>query len=88
MRRVVAELAGFPRLDVCVEVRRYVDGGFERTRAVTLARRVRALLDRDPLADFDRRVERAERRLIELGIPPEQAQVFAREIDDAFDSPR
>jgi hypothetical protein len=86
MRRVFATLAAIPPVDVCAEARTLIAGGFAPTPAIRRGLRLRALMERDPLDDFDRRVERAERRLIELGIPREQAQVFEDDVDDAFES--
>jgi hypothetical protein len=85
MRQVVAELAAVPPVDICAEARRYIDGGFERTPAIRRAQRLWALMERDPLEDFDQRVERAERRLRELGIPREEAEAFERDPDDTFE---
>jgi hypothetical protein len=85
MRRVFAELAAIRSVDICAEARRYVDGGFAPTPAIRRSRRLMALLERDPLDDFNRRVERAERRLVELGVPREEAEVFERDPDDTFE---
>jgi hypothetical protein len=86
MRQVFAELAAIPPVDICAEARRYIRGGFERTPAITHGLRLRALMRRDPVDDFNRRVARAGHRLRELGIPPEEAEAFERDPDDGFET--
>lgn len=90
MRRVFGALAALPTVDLCGEARRLVASGFARTPAIRRAVRLMALIRRDPLHDFNRRTERAARRLRELGVPPEHAQVFEDDVDDVFedDPPR
>lgn len=88
MRRLFRALAAIAPIDVCAETRRFVAGGFQLTPGIRRRLRLRALIRRDPVHDFDRRVARAQRRLRELGVPPEQAQAFADDPDDSFEGAR
>jgi hypothetical protein len=70
LRRAYAAVAALPPIDVCAEVRRWVRGGFEPTPALRRIRRVQEAIERvTESADLERRADRMEERMRELGAP-------------------
>jgi hypothetical protein len=69
VRRGFAAMAALPRVDVCAEVRRYAASGLEPTPVMRRIRRARRAADVQSSEDIERRGERMEARMIELGVP-------------------
>jgi hypothetical protein len=75
-RRLFAALAALRRIDVCAHLLRWERGGFEPTPEMRRRLRLLAAYDRISEGDAARRLVRAGERMIELGVPPEEARAF------------
>jgi hypothetical protein len=65
----------------CSLQRDYVRGGFRITSEIARARRTFRLAMAWDTGDIDRRLARAVKRLVELGVPAADADAFDGEID-------
>jgi hypothetical protein len=74
IRRVYASMAAVPAADICAEARTLVRNGFHRTPAMRRAHR--AVYMADHTGGIGRRLERAVKRLEELGVPAADANLF------------
>jgi hypothetical protein len=72
--------AAFADLDVCAELRRFVDGGFRRTPTVRRTRQLAEAFARFGEDEFERRIGRAIARMRELGVPAAEAHAFGGDI--------
>jgi hypothetical protein len=81
IRRAYATIQALPPVDVCAEIRRWVDGGFKPTPAIRRERRALRALNAISTPRFSRRLERTEARLRELGIPAQEADAFDGETE-------
>jgi hypothetical protein len=82
-RRVYAMIQALPPVDVCAEIRRWVDGGFKPTPAIRRERQALRALDQLSARRFLRRLQRTEARLRALGIPAHEADAFDGDIEDS-----
>jgi hypothetical protein len=74
IRRVYTSMAAVPAADICAEARTLVRNGFHRTPAMRRAHR--AVYIADHTGGIGRRLERAIKRLQELGVPAADADLF------------
>lgn len=79
-RRLYVATGAFADLDVCAELRRFVDRGFRRTPAMRRTWRLAQAFARFGEDEFDRRIARAVARMRELGVPAAEAQAFGGDI--------
>jgi hypothetical protein len=82
VRRAYAVIQALPPVDICAEIRRWVNGGFEPTRAIRRERRALRALDSVSTPHFFRRLQRTEARLRALGIPADEADAFDGETEE------
>jgi triacylglycerol esterase/lipase EstA (alpha/beta hydrolase family) len=82
LRRAYASFAELPAADVCAQVRAYVRSGFRHTSETRRAiRAFHAMMGWDT-RDVDRRMTATVSRLVELGIPPSEADAFDGELGE------
>jgi hypothetical protein len=77
VRRDYAGFAKHPARSVCRQVRAYVDNDFEHTHGTRRGVRAYRRMVGWDTTDIDRRLEAAVDRLVELGIPADEAAKFA-----------
>jgi hypothetical protein len=81
IHRVYASFAALPAADVCGEARALVRNGFRRTPAMRRAQRT--LNAANHTGGIERRLERAVKRLSELGVPAADADLFDGPFSDS-----
>jgi hypothetical protein len=81
VHEMYAGFAAFPHVHICAEMRRYVRSDFHRTRLMRAAHRFFRRADRWDTSGIDRAMNRAEKRLVELGVPADDADAFDGEIE-------
>jgi hypothetical protein len=82
VRRAYVMIQALPPVDVCAEIRRWVDGGFEPTPAIRRERRALRALDALSTFRFLRRLGRTTARLRALGVPAHEADAFDGQTED------
>jgi hypothetical protein len=86
VHRMYARMSSFPHVHICAEMRKYVRNDFRRTRMMRAANRYLRRAERWDTSGIDRAQQRAEMRLIELGIPAAEADAFDGDYDGASSS--
>jgi hypothetical protein len=82
VHRLYTAVARLPHVRICIELRDYVRNDFTPTPAMRRAARVQRRFESLSLDDIQRRLDRAVKRMIELGVPADVAAEFAGGGDD------
>lgn len=81
-----ATFGEFPHVHICTEMRTYVRNDFRRTRLMRAAHRFFRRTDRWDTTGIERAMNRAEDRLVALGVPAAEADAFDGDYDDGANS--
>jgi hypothetical protein len=80
--QVYGTFAKVPHVRICIELRNYVRHGFKPTRAMRRATKAFRRVGRMDLERIDAKLVDASERLVELGIPKDEAAAFGGESSD------
>jgi hypothetical protein len=82
VHRMYSRVGALEPVRFCSLQRDYVRGGFRNTPEITRARRTFRLAMNWDTSDIDSRLDRAVKRLVELGIPAADADAFNGQLDE------
>jgi hypothetical protein len=80
VRRMYSRFAAFPHMRICSVMRDYVRRDYKPTRAMRRALKLNRVGERWDTTAIDRAMAKATKRMIALGVSPEQADGFDGEI--------